>query len=366
MSKTCVIIFYGGRSTEHEIACKSALNFFKNLDRQKFQVAALGIDYSGQWYLQDEKELQTNKNPALPIHKHTPIDASINALLSELQRGGYEVSLDSLVVIPSLHGSFGEDGTMQGFLELAEVAYVGPSTLASAICMDKEVTKNLVSAAGIAVVPFMCVRDFEWNKNQKAIMADAEKKLGLPLFVKPTNAGSAVGVHKVKSMSDLASACEDAFRYDDKILIEKGMDAREIEFAVRGNYEPIVSTPGEVTFGDEFFNYKEKYLSNSTQEFLVPAPLTAEKKAEGVELTKIVYRALQLHGMSRIDWFLCRKTDKFFLNEVNTIPGFTEVSGVPTLWKHDGVSVKDALNELVAWAQERKATKAKLARQYVD
>ena len=343
------------------MACRSAAFILKNVNQSKYNLFALGIDHKGDWYLQDTKKLLSSITTTTPIETNQKISVSIESLLKIL-----DVTRDQLVVIPSLHGAFGEDGTLQGMLEMSQIAYVGPDTLASSVCMDKEITKRLVAQVGIPIVPFKAFRDYEWQSKRQEIIKELEKTLSYPMFVKPANSGSAVGVNKAKNSDDLIKACEAALQNDDKILVEKAMDAHEIEFAVMGNYEPRVSTPGEVQIKGEFFNYQEKYSAASTQEFVIPAPIGAEKIKEGQELTKRAWKALQLHGLSRIDWFLCRKTNVYHLNEVNTIPGFTAISGFPLMWKHDGLSGEQVINDLIGYARERHNTKMKLQRTYCE
>ena len=372
--KTKVIVVYGGKSAEHEVSCRSAHFVLKNLDPAKFDVTAIGIDKSGHWLPQSTKQLlKSTPEEGLPIFpgEGVPQQAPQNgvdpamALMalpdSALDQGR---SRQRVVVFPVIHGTNGEDGTLQGMLELADVAYVGPDVLGSAIGMDKVVSKKLVAMAGVPVVPWVEVRKHQWAKGASAICEQAVTELGLPLFVKPARQGSSVGVSKVKRAEDLRKAVDEALSFDDKVLIERGLDVREIELAALGSYEPMISVPGEVIPNAEFYSYDAKYLDPNGAQLAVPAKLTPEQAAEAQQLAKQSFVALELFGMARIDLFLEKKSGKFYFNEVNTIPGFTIISQYPMLWKASGVEPGQLVEKLIELAIERQKTKAALRRDY--
>lgn len=367
-----VIVLYGGRSTEHEISKRSAAFALKHLDRSCFRVHAVGITPDGEWIPQREMAAESIPAGPVPIHPKAtgaPVSgqlgkATIRDVLFSLV-GVAQEGVDTgreLVVLPMLHGTNGEDGTLQGLLEQAEVAFVGPDTLGSAIGMDKVVAKRLAQAAGVPVVPWTDVRAHEWVDRADDLCSAALEQLGLPLFVKPARLGSSVGVTKVVQAQALKAACEAAFRYDDRILIEKGFKVREIEVAILGGYDPQVSVPGEVIPHADFYSYDAKYIDQNGASMAIPAKLTPEKSDEAQRLARQVFMGLDLFGMSRVDLFLEEASQKFYFNEVNTIPGFTEISQYPLLWQASGVPAKDLLTRLVQLALDRLWTKRKLAR----
>jgi D-alanine-D-alanine ligase len=272
------------------------------------------------------------------------------------------------VVFPVMHGPLCEDGTIQGLLELADVPYVGSGVLASAVGMDKDVAKRLVRDAGLPIVPYLTIKDVSWKKDFDALSEKAFKTIGLPLFVKPANLGSSVGVHKVKQREELRSALEDAFRYDTKILIEKAINAREIEFAVLENSDPsaipLVSQPGEIVPRHEFYSYEAKYLDDKGAELLIPAKLDSSQIARGQQIAREVFTILECEGMARVDFFVDRNTGDFYFNEVNTLPGFTSISMYPKMWEASGIPYDELLNRLIDLAMARHRRKRKLTRNY--
>jgi len=382
LNKTRVLVLYGGRSTEHEVSCRSAAFVLRNLDPAKYDVRAIAIDKSGRWLPQDTPRLLAQLDKTVPILPGTPLRdrpalptsagdydparnllAAVGASGSAASTAGSSAESSSeLVVFPVLHGSFGEDGTLQGMLELVGAAFVGPDTLGSAIGMDKVVAKRLAAAAGVPVVPWVDARLNQWRKDSAAITSRALRELGLPIFVKPARLGSSVGVSKVKSAGELARACDSAFEFDDKILIEKGLEVREIECAVLGDYEPRVSVPGEVIPRGDFYTYEKKYLDADGAGMGIPADLTAEQTRTAQEMSRKVFMGLELYGMARVDLFLERGNGQFWFNEVNTLPGMTEISQYPLLWKESGVPAATLLDELVDLALRRKRAKDALKR----
>lgn len=272
------------------------------------------------------------------------------------------------VVFPIIHGTNGEDGTIQGLFELAEVAYVGCGVLGSAIGMDKEVAKRLVNAAGVPIVPYIALKKADWLKSKSQIEARVTKELGIPCFVKPVNAGSSVGVHKVKKPSDLISAIEDAFRYDVKVLIEKAIPAREIELSALENPKfgesTLISVAGEINPTHEFYSYEAKYLDENGATMKIPADLTPAQLKTAQDLARRAFDALECEGMARVDLFLDKNTGDFYFNEVNTLPGFTSISMYPKMWEASGMKYSELLTTLIELAIARHDRKKALVRDF--
>lgn len=365
-----VVVVYGGRSTEHDISRRSATHVLTHLDRQKYRVHAVAIDQDGRWIPQDAAVLLTHGPGPLPIlpegrqssSPRTLPKTPRQAFLSLAGLETLEAQGDDLVVFPILHGTNGEDGTLQGLIQQADLAFAGPDTLGSAIGMDKVVSKRLAQAAGVPVVPWLDVRLAAWKTKAASICEKALRDLGLPLFVKPAQLGSSVGVTKVKRAEDLRPACEAALGYDDRILIEKGLDVREIEIGLLGDYEPLASVPGEVIPHADFYSYDAKYIDAQGASMAIPAKLDADQIRIAQDFARKVFVGLELYGMARVDLFLEKKTGDFYFNEVNTIPGFTEISQYPLLWRESGVSPSELLTRLVEAAVQRQTLKRQLKR----
>jgi D-alanine-D-alanine ligase len=369
VKKTRVIILFGGRSAEHEVSLLSARNVFLALDRDRFDPLLVGIDKQGRWRIEPEKTLlEATGDPrllklatggqelAVPVHPPTT-EVSVQDPSRPL------LGTDD-VVFPVLHGTYGEDGTVQGLLELADVAYVGPGHLGSGIGMDKDVAKRLLVQAGIPVVPWRIVTAHAMNKNVPGCLASAAE-LGFPLFVKPANAGSSVGVSKVKGMAELEPALRQALQFDTKVLVEAGMTVREIECAVLGNEEPEASVPAEIMVHhqDGFYSYDAKYVDADGADAKIPADLPPATAARVRALAVEVFQVLELAGMARVDFFLDKGTGELFVNEVNTIPGFTAISMYPKLWEASGVPVKELVSRLLDLAVERRRARRALKTQ---
>lgn len=369
-SRKHVLVLYGGRSAEHEVSCRSAAFILRNLDPRKYDVQAIAIDKDGRWLPQNTPALleALKTSPTVPIERGLaaqpalPAASDPGAGLVALASGRGSPAREDLVVFPILHGTFGEDGTMQGLLELSELAFVGPDTMGSAAGMDKVVAKRLAQSAGVPVVPWIDTRAQFWREHGPVICAEAARTLGFPIFVKPARLGSSVGITKARDAKELAKACEHAFEFDDKILLEKGLDVREIECAVLGDYDPKVSVPGEVIPHAEFYSYEAKYIDADGASMAIPAKLDPAQAKAAQELSKKIFKALDLYGMARVDLFLEKKTGDFYLNEVNTIPGFTEISQYPQLWKASGVEAGPLLDELIALAFKRREAQRRLKR----
>jgi D-alanine-D-alanine ligase len=381
VKKTRVIILFGGRSAEHEVSLLSARNVFLALDRNRFEPSLVGIDKQGHWRFEPEQTLlnatgdprllklvAAGKELAVPVHPET-VDVTkmggTSAATSDVQSHDARPLLASDdVVFPVLHGTYGEDGTVQGLLELADIAYVGPGHLGSAIGMDKDVTKRLLDQAGIPVVPWRLITAHAMKRDQARCVALASE-LGFPCFVKPANAGSSVGVSKVKSAAELVPALRAALDFDTKVLVEAGVNAREVECAVLGNDEPMASMPAEIVVHhkDGFYSYDAKYVDADGADAKIPADLPAATAARVRELAVGTFRTLELAGMARVDFFLDRDTGALYVNEVNTIPGFTAISMYPKMWEASGMPVKELVTRLIDLAIERRKTRRALKTQ---
>ncbi|MFL5304050.1 MAG: D-alanine--D-alanine ligase family protein [Polyangia bacterium] len=355
MTKTRVVILFGGRSAEHEVSILSARNVVAALDRDRFEPVLVGVDRAGQWRLESERTLAgaTGDPRALALDPAAPAVGVEAALIHGPTAEGAGVDT---VVFPVLHGTFGEDGTVQGLLDLADVAYVGAGVLGSAVGMDKDVAKRLLRDAGIPVVDFVLVTAAAFARDAEAAVAPAAK-FGFPVFVKPSNAGSSVGVTRVRDRAGLAPAVRAALQFDRKVLIERAVDAREIECAVLGNDEPVASVPSEILVHhpDGFYSYQAKYVDADGASFRIPADIPAALTARVQALAVQTFQALELAGMARVDFFLERggAAPALYVNEVNTIPGFTAQSMYPKMWEASGVPPKALLTRLIELALER-------------
>ena len=348
-------VLFGGRSGEHEVSLASAASVIRGLDPAKYEPVPIGITKEGHWRIGvgAQKMLPEVLRGGDPVMMTAdPTDASLMPL-----KGGAGQHLD--VIFPVMHGTFGEDGTIQGLLDLAGLPFVGAGVLGSAIGMDKDVAKRLLQVAKIPVVPWITVHRHDWEKNPKQIQRAIESKFKYPLFVKPATLGSSVGMTKVHSRAELAPALSLAAEFAMKILVEKAMVAREIEVSVLGNHDPKASIPGEIVPHREFYDYTAKYLEDGTQ-LLIPAKLKAAQAKTIQSLAVAAFRALELSGMARVDFFLEKRAPgKLFLNEVNTIPGFTSISMYPKLWEASGIPFRELIDRLIALALEQHAEKAR-------
>jgi D-alanine-D-alanine ligase len=375
-----VAVLYGGRSGEHEISLRSAASVLRNLDQERFEAVPIAIDKEGRWHPGNVAMIEAGA-ATLPVFRDQPpvlMPPSPAAAGAELvpygaaQRGtAVDAPLPPVdVVFPVMHGTLCEDGTIQGLLELADVPYVGCGVLASAVGMDKEVAKRLAQAAGLPIVPYALARSATWERELPALAARVASELGYPCFVKPSSCGSSVGVHKVRSAAALGPALADAFRYDRKVLIEKAVDAREIEVAVLENPEaggpPLCSVPGEINPRHEFYSYEAKYLDENGAELVIPARLMPAEVARAQELAAAAFTTLECEGMARVDFFLDRKTGALYFNEVNTIPGFTSISMYPKMWEATGLPYRDLLSRLIDLALRRGHEKRALVRDYAS
>jgi D-alanine-D-alanine ligase len=354
VKKLRVGIIFGGRSGEHEVSVTSAASIFKNIDREKYEPVAILIQKDGRWTYPDRAPSATSA--AEVIHQAR---AAANAPSTAGTTDPALAALNLDVVFPVLHGPYGEDGTVQGLLELANIPYVGPGVLASAAGMDKAVMKVLFSARGLPVCGWHGFVRAEWDRDRAAVLG-ALARLGLPVFVKPANLGSSVGISKVKTAAELVPAIEAALEFDRKIVVEAAVpNAREIECAVLGNDDPETSTPGEIIPSREFYDYEAKYLDEGSKS-VIPADLPAATVAEVQRLSVEAFRAIDAAGLGRVDFLLNRDTGAIYLNEINTMPGFTTISMYAKMWEASGVGYTALVDRLLQLALARHAEKQKL------
>lgn len=343
--KLKVALLFGGRSAEHEVSLVSASSIHKNLDKHKYDIRSIYINREGNWRFVE--------SPLLAVERLTE-----GCFLSFLPwtKNACSISLDADIYFPVLHGPFGEDGTIQGFFEMADVPYVGAAVMASAVGMDKATAKVLFQARNLPLPQYAQFLEEEWKDNRDKILSMIKKDFPLPLFVKPSNLGSSVGITKVKDHAETAKALEAAFLFDRKILVEEGIQGREIECSVLGNTAPKASLPGEVIPFREFYDYRDKYIDGRTT-FGIPAELPAGITKEIQRIAIEAFRAIDCSGMARVDFFLQEKTGSIFLSEINTIPGFTEISMYPKLWEVSGLPYPDLLEELIELGLEKHRSK---------
>ena len=391
MEKLRVGILFGGRSGEHEVSLLSAASVLNAIDKDKYEVVPIGITKDGRWLTAEHAEnLLTGKLmleprnlragdpenttsaavlargeavvvPPEPVHRQTGLvpfqtDAS-------MMRRASDRAINVDVIFPVLHGTFGEDGTIQGLLELADIPYVGAGVLGSAAGMDKDIMKSLFIAAGIPIVKHVTILRSAWESDPKKVQKKVESKLTYPVFVKPANLGSSVGISKAHNRKELGPAIEEAAKFDRKIVIEQGVGgkkekAREIECSVLGNDEPVASVPGEIVPGKEFYDYTAKYVDEGSQ-LIIPAKLTKAETKKVQELAVAAFQAVDCSGLARVDFLMDPKTRKIFLNEINTMPGFTSISMYPKLWAASGLDYADLIDRLIELGIERHQDKKK-------
>ena len=370
-------VLFGGESPEHEVSLQSARNVIEAIDRDRYDIVLIGIDRRGRWRLADESGFLRNASDprrirlpagATPLAvacgqdaKIVPLEPAAAASREATATGDPLPRLDA--VFPVLHGPLGEDGAVQGLLRLAHLPFVGPGVLGSAVCMDKDVAKRLLRDAGIPVAPFLTVADREAAPVWDGVVA----ALGTPVFVKPANMGSSVGVSCVDAVGDYERALDEAFSFDTKVLLERTIRGREIELSVLGNRNPEASIPGEIAPRHEFYSYEAKYLDEDGADLLIPADLDPDTTSRAQDLAVRAFRALCCEGMSRVDLFLTTEdcgdipAGELIVNEINTIPGFTRISMYPKLWAASGVSYPELIDRLIGLAIERGERERRLA-----
>ena len=344
--KIKVALLFGGRSAEHEVSLDSAAAIYRNFDRFKFEVTSIFIDREGRWKRVLSPLLPPERLGAGPAYSFLPWD-DFPSLPGKLRADIY---------FPILHGPYGEDGTIQGVFEMAGVPYVGAGVLASAAGMDKAVMKALFANRRLPIVKYLVFQKADWRERKKDVLDRIEREFTLPFFVKPANLGSSVGIRKVKVRSETGRAVSYALRYDRKIVVEEGIKGREIECSVLGNEDPRASLPGEVIPYRDFYDYRDKYKDGKTQ-FRIPADLPSPVIREVRRLAVEAFRAIECSGMGRIDFFLENATGRLYVNEINTIPGFTEISMYPKLWGVSGLPFGRLIEELIRLGLERRRRK---------
>lgn len=353
--KPIVAVLFGGRSTEHEVSLVSARGVLENIDRERYQVMELGVAPDGQWFCGPGTldMLSRGGADAPGVSRCTmAADPMAGGVLLERRTGERRQVQPLDFVLPMIHGSPGEDGRVQGLLEMAGIPYAGPPADASALAFDKDLTKVVCASRGLPVAAWRTVEEFQWAADTGGCEAELLRVVGLPCFVKPARCGSSVGISRVDREQELSAAMVEAFRFDHKLLVEEAVPGREIECAVLGNWEPRVSVPGEVIPGGRFYDYQAKYLDQSSQT-VVPAVIPESAADEIRRLAAETFQALGLQGMARVDFFLVEDTGAVVLNEVNTIPGFTPISMYPMLWEASGLDFTGLIDELIRLGYER-------------
>jgi D-alanine-D-alanine ligase len=368
--KVRVAVVFGGRSGEHEVSLVSAASVMQAMDRERYEVFPIGITRSGRWLTNGEPMLALQSGQAdgpAPAEPATPQGERAPAVAAgsrELVPGTREAGFPAVdVVFPVLHGPYGEDGTIQGLLEMAGIPYVGAGVLGSALGMDKVAMKDVFVAHGLPVVDHVALLARDWRARPAEWVAQVEERLGYPCFVKPANLGSSVGVTKAHDRQELVRGLDEAAQYDRRLLVERGVNAREIEVSVLGNDEPQASVPGEVVPCNEFYDYAAKYLDGESQ-LLIPAPIPDDLRRQAQELALQAFVALDCAGMARVDFLLCRDTGRLYINELNTIPGFTPISMYPKLWEASGLPYPKLIDRLIELAMERFEERRRLRNEY--
>ncbi len=364
-------VIFGGRSGEHEVSVRSARSVIEAADAEKFEVVPVAITKEGRWLSPAESASLLPEATRRALSEAVSAAGEAVTIVGDPSRrgllkldGGAQSSVEQKldVVFPVLHGTYGEDGTIQGLLEMAGVPYVGCGVLASSCGMDKVTMKSLFRQAGLPICKYVWFLRGEWEGEPVKVLERVAGEVGFPCFVKPANLGSSVGISRAVDEKTLSEAINLAARYDRKIIVEEGLDVREIECAVMGNDEPLASLPGEYVVYDEsakFLDYTEKYSSTGHVEFVVPAPITKSQTRRVQEMSARAFKAIDGAGFARVDFFLRRDTGKLLVNELNTIPGLTDVSGFPKMWAATGVTFTGVIDRLVELAFERHAEKSR-------
>ena len=365
--KLKIAILFGGRSGEHEVSLDSARSVLGVLDPQKYEIFEIGITHAGAWLTGPDACLALKNEDTGKLVPCTilpdPSTPGLYALRSSNAMQTFEKLADLDVVFPVLHGTYGEDGTLQGLLEMADLAYVGAGVTGSSVGMDKGVFKDVMRAIGIPTVESIIILRSEIEGNIEDVVHRSESVAPYPLFIKPANLGSSVGITKCNRRADLGEGLMEAAAYDRRVLVERGVDAREIEVSVLGNDLPQASIPGEVLPSREFYSYESKYI-DGTSGLLIPAPLPDETAKKIRQMAVKAYKAVDCAGMARVDFFLEKATGEIYLNELNTIPGFTNISMYPKLWEASGLPYAGLVDRLIELALERKADRSRTERRF--
>lgn len=366
MSKIRVGVIFGGRSGEHEVSVQSARSIMSSLDPERYEIVPIGIDKGGRWHVGDavKQTLATGSSFVLIEDEGKQEQAF---LLDSPSKDDAVVPRDAVrgvdVFVPALHGSYGEDGTIQGMLEMLDVPYVGAGVLASAVGMDKTFMKRLFSVAGLPQVRYTFFTQRRYELEAHTIKEEIARTFGYPCFVKPANMGSSVGISKVKDETKLDGAIQLALRYDNKVIVEEGLDVREIEVGVLGNDEPKASIAGEIVPSNEFYDYRAKYMDGESA-LIIPAPLSDATMEEIRRMAVAAYEAVDCSGLARVDFFIEKNTDRVILNEINTMPGFTRFSMYPKLWEASGVSYPELIDRLIHLALSRHEAKRRIITEF--
>jgi len=372
VKKLRVGVIYGGRSGEHAVSLASAAAVFQNLDRARYEAVAIRIEQDGRWVLPERPPMLVSAAEVIEAAKQAAAEDAPETHLVAHPGGDTLLTIDRTrpkpvvgglaldVVFPVLHGPYGEDGTVQGLLELANVPYIGAGVLASSVGMDKGVMKLVFAARGLPICDYEVVLKRDWRRDERGILDRVVTRLGFPVFVKPANLGSSVGISKAKHAAELRSAISLAAEFDRRIVIEAAVpQAREIEVAVLGNDDAEASVPGEIIPSREFYDFEAKYIDDRSQQ-LIPAPLTEAQTREVRTLAVAAFKAVDGAGMARVDFLLAGDSGIIYLNEINTIPGFTAISMYSKMWAATGLAYPDLLDRLIALAIERHAEKQQL------
>ncbi|KXZ38896.1 D-alanine-D-alanine ligase [Alkalithermobacter thermoalcaliphilus JW-YL-7 = DSM 7308] len=351
MKKNVALIF-GGKSGEHEVSLSSACSIYNNIDKQKYNIYTIGITKQGDWmYYEGDSENIKNGNWVNLSNKN----AKINLIPTKDKKIGIEVEdkfYEIDVFFPVIHGPYGEDGTIQGLFEISNIPYVGCSVLSSSIGMDKIMCKKIFKEGNLPQVEFAYTTEFEFKKDKEKVISDIEKSIKYPMFVKPANLGSSVGISKVKTKDELEKAISEALKYDRRVIIEQGINAREIEVSVLGNDEVYASVAGEIIPAKEFYDYEAKYISESSK-LLIPASIDENLMEKVRDMAIKAFKMIDGCGLARVDFFIDKDTNEIYINEINTMPGFTKISMYPKLWEASGIKYKDLIDKLIDLAIER-------------
>ena len=371
IKKMRIGILFGGRSGEHEVSLRSARSVLQAIDREKYSVSLIGITKNGRW-IGGENPLAALEDGDEAIEQCPDtillIDPVNNSLM-QISRNRDDETIyinkteDLDVIFPVLHGSFGEDGAVQGLFELADIPYVGSGLVGSSVGMDKGVFKSVMCSAGLPVLPSMTVNRSEYRSDTTIMVDRIIRQLNLPVFIKPANLGSSVGITKASNIGELKSRLDEASKWDRRIVIEEGVDAREIEVSVLGNDDPQVSIAGEVVPQRDFYDYDAKYVSDDS-ELLIPAPISPDQLVRIQEMAIAAYKAVDCSGMARVDFLLDKSSGKVWINELNTIPGFTNISMYPKLWQASGIEYPELIDKLIELALERKEQRDAMERSF--
>lgn len=354
-------LIFGGRSGEHEVSLMSARSIMGAIDRHRYEVVPIGITKEGRWIVGGVQALESGKGLSKPVALLGDMVTGHRTLMEIREEGDRRLTLSDVaeldVILPILHGPYGEDGTVQGLLEMAGMAYTGAGVVGSAVAMDKVIFKKVMQAEGLPVLPYHLVLRSEWVRDAPAVVERLEAALDYPVFTKPANLGSSVGISKCWSRSDLEAGLATAARFDRRLIAEQGIEAREIECSVLGNDNPIASIAGEIAPSRDFYSYQAKYLDkgDDASALLIPAPISDELMAQVRAWAVQACQAIDCAGMARVDFLLEKETNILFINEINTIPGFTSISMYPKLWEASGIPYPELIDRLVELALERRA-----------